>query len=366
MNFQDRYSLTDRLLHRVAFSCIGAQKALSEVEDSLFARRLSGVRVEQPLFITSLPRAGTTILLEILESLDEFVSHSYLDMPFLLIPLLWDSISSGFRQDNSDAEFQRAHGDGMTIRYDSPEAFEEVLWKAYWPEKYLVDRITTWYADDRDTYNEFPAFLRKHIVKLLALRAGDRVLSSRYLSKNNGNVSRIPTLLELFPDATVLVPFRNPVDHVGSMYRQHIRFSRIHREEPFVSRYMSDIGHFDFGENLRPVNFDWWLDDHVVAQPDSPDFWLMYWCAGFNHLLSISDSRVVFLDYDAFCRSPESVARQVARKIAVLRPSRLVESVGRLREPNSYRDDDMGLDQSLLEQASDIHGRLKNWADKNF
>ena len=30
-------------------------------------------------------------------------------------------------------EIERAHGDGMTIGYDSHEAFEEVLWRAFWP-----------------------------------------------------------------------------------------------------------------------------------------------------------------------------------------------------------------------------------------
>ncbi len=103
---------------------------------------------------------------------------------------------------------ERAHGDGMTIGNDSVEAFEEILWRAFWPEKYPKDRIELWAADDSDVNEEFELFMRNHLRKLIALRSGGRPGDSRYVSKNNTNVSRIPKITQLFPDAVILIPFR--------------------------------------------------------------------------------------------------------------------------------------------------------------
>ena len=205
MKFESRYSILDRALHRLAFSAVEIQKGLADLEDRVYAGRLAGIEVDRPVFITSLPRAGTTLLLEVIASAGSFGSHVYRDLPFLLIPVLWNAISGSGRRD--DATMERAHGDGMTIGYDSEEAFEEVLWRAYWPGKYLDDRILTWGEEDRDSHDEFLGFFRSHLRKLLLLRG-----ARRYVSKNNANISRIPKLVDIFPDAQVLVPFRNPID----------------------------------------------------------------------------------------------------------------------------------------------------------
>ena len=58
----------------------------------------------------------------------EFETLTYRDMPFILAPLLWDKISRPLRKAGEKVE--RAHGDGMMVSFDSPEAFEEVVWLA--------------------------------------------------------------------------------------------------------------------------------------------------------------------------------------------------------------------------------------------
>ena len=224
MKSESRYSFLDRTLHRLAFSTIEIQKGLADLEDRVYGRNLARIEIDRPVFITSLPRAGTTLLLDVIASTGSFGSHTYRDLPFVLIPLLWDTVSGGVRRQN-ESEIERAHGDGMTISYDSHEAFEEVLWRAYWPHKYVEDRILTWGAKDHDPHDEFDGFFRSHVRKLLFLRG-----ATRYVSKNNANISRIPKLLATFPDAQVLVPFRRPVDQAVSMWRQHQNFMQIHTE----------------------------------------------------------------------------------------------------------------------------------------
>ena len=62
-------------------------------------------------------------------------------------PVLWHRLSGGSRRQVE--RHQRAHGDGLEIDLDTPEAFEEVVWKMGWPDKYRDGGITPWTADDR-------------------------------------------------------------------------------------------------------------------------------------------------------------------------------------------------------------------------
>ena len=352
MKSESRYTALDRALHRLAFSTIEIQKGLADLEDKVYGQNLARVEIDRPVFITSLPRAGTTLLLDVIASTGSFGSHTYRDLPFLLIPLLWNTISGGSRRRNG-IEIERAHGDGMTIGYDSHEAFEEVLWRAYWPHKYLEDRILAWDAEERDPHDEFDGFFRSHIRKLLFLRG-----APRYVSKNNANISRILKLLAMFPDAQVLVPFRRPVDQAVSMWRQHQNFTQIHADEPFTRRYMADLGHFDFGANLRPIDFDGWSDFDCPESPDDVRFWLRYWCSAFESLLSAGAStRVAFVDYDRLCDAPVVGLNRLCELLDVADLDVSTEA-GSFRPSNSYEGLSKNMSKALIDQASDIHSAL--------
>lgn len=139
MNFGERYGTVNRILYRIAFRAGTAQHALSDVEEAIFADQLKGVTAKDPVFITSLPRAGTTILLKFLWQTGHFASHTYQDMPFVLCPLIWSRYSGQFADEIEPTE--RAHGDGIKVSGESPEAFEEMIWKYFWPSHYGDDRI---------------------------------------------------------------------------------------------------------------------------------------------------------------------------------------------------------------------------------
>ena len=356
MKSESRYTALDRALHRLAFSTIEIQKGLADLEDKVYSKDLARMEVDRPVFITSLPRAGTTLLLDVIASTGSFGSHTYRDLPFVLIPLLWDTVSGGGRRQN-ESEIERAHGDGMTISYDSHEAFEEVLWRAYWPHKYVEDRILTWGAEDRDPHDEFDSFFRSHVRKLLLLRGG-----TRYVSKNNANIARIPKLLATFPDARVLVPFRRPVDHAVSMWRQHQNFTQIHEEEPFARRYMADIGHYDFGANLRPIDFDGWADCDCPGSPDEGGFWLRYWCAAFEHILKLPNLvPVTLVNYDRLCDDPTPGLRSISDLLDIDDAS-ISQQASRFRPSNSYDGMAHGLSEEVTERATSIHLKLEGVA----
>lgn len=372
-----RHSPPERLLHRLAFATVPAQKAASDLEDRLFARHFANIPIDRPVFITALPRAGTTLLLELLAALPDFASHTYRTMPFLFTPLLWDAVSRPFRQPN--AAIPRAHGDGMTVGYDSPEAFEEMLWHAFWPAQYRPDRIIPWPTDDQDTDDtdaagEFANFIGNHIRKLLSLHpanASGSTLEStptptppRYVSKNNANIARIPAIRRLFPDAVIIVPFRNPADHSAAMLRQHRNFLNIHAHDPFSRRYMAYTGHFDFGANLRPINFNGWLDggdsdtNAVAVDSQTANFWLRYWCAAYEYILANHTDSIALLDYDGCCADPITGLRQIAAAVGLDHPAPLTDQAARFRPPTQYDPVALSITPDPLRRADAIHQQL--------
>ena len=81
------------------------------------------------------------------------------------------------------------------------------------------------------------------------------------------NIARLRALKKLALDCILIVPFREPLQHASSLLRQHREFIWMHAEDRFAHRYMSGTGYFDFGENLRPINFGNWL--HDANYPDA-------------------------------------------------------------------------------------------------
>lgn len=312
MSWTEQYTALDRAIHRMAFANTGIQMAVADIEEVAFRAQLKDVPCKAPVFVTSLPRAGTTLMLEILSTVPDFATHTYRHMPFLLSPMFWDAISRPFKKTGDRME--RAHGDGMEIGFDSAEAFEEVIWRAWWPEKYLDGSIDIWRRTD--AMPDFAEFMQSHMRKIVALaRQNKRSSASRYLSKNNANIARIDKLTDLFPDCTIIVPVRDPVDQVLSLHRQHMRFLKAHGEDEFAEHYMRDIGHLEFGSNLRPIAFPGFSADADRAQ--SQQFWLEYWVAAYRGLLGNSNPHLLFVSYEELCANPTDVIGTLLNRLGV-------------------------------------------------
>lgn len=369
MNFEDRYGRVDRLLHDFAFSAGQAQHAMADVEEILYRDTLQDVAVEDPVFITALPRSGTTILLQLLADSGRFASHTYRDMPFVLCPMLWSRFSSRFA--SGEEAMERAHGDGLEVSADSPEAFEEMIWKHFWPDRYGADRIYPW-TRETEQNAEFDAFLEAHMKKVIVLRRDGPDDGRRYVSKNNLNISRLAAPPRPLRRGTILVPFREPVQHAASMLRQHRRFLSLHEEDDFVRRYMEAIGHHEFGKGLRPVDFGGWLDEigwegwdadspPPPADPERLEFWIRYWVTVYRDVLDRAAERVSLLSYARLTGEPEEALARVAGAVGVP-ASTLTSMAGRLRPPRSHEVDLAAVDDGVLEEARGLHGELRETA----
>ena len=121
----NNYSWLEQKLHKFALSSQFMREVTFDFESNNIA---PSSEPGEHVFITGLARSGTTILLNALYKSNIFASLSYADMPFVLAPNLWSKISLK----RGDTELnERAHGDGIKVSTDSPEAFEEVFWKTF-------------------------------------------------------------------------------------------------------------------------------------------------------------------------------------------------------------------------------------------
>jgi hypothetical protein len=354
MEFENRYSRSDRLLHRIAFSTSRVQIDLAEFEDRMFSAELSAVDLQPPVFITALPRAGTTLLLDLCAETGEFATHCYRDMPFVLLPLLWNRFSKSFRK--SDAPRERAHGDGMLVSVDSPEAFEEMIWKGFWKEQYREDRILPWGEQENP---EFLAYFKSHLRKLSLLRRGDGASAPRYISKNNGNIARISWLARVFPGAVIIIPVREVAEQASSLLQQHMNFLDIHSNDAFARSYMAGIGHFDFGENLRPIDFDGWIDGARHRDTRTLNFWVEYWTAAYGHLLDLESPQVHFLSYERFCADAREGLERIADLLSLEDRAGLVAQADGIRPARVRGPDLSDLDASVAARAEAVSERLR-------
>ncbi len=293
------YSWVDRMVHRIAFSSKAPQQILRDMEASRFGDAVSAQPINAPIFITALPRAGTTLLLELLAKHPDVVTHTYRDMPFVLSPIMWKQFSARFQKVEQAKE--RSHGDGIMVNPDSPEAFEEVFWLDHCADDFAGGTISL--REKLPTATD--TALRQHLRALIVSREPADPARARYVSKNNANVARLAALSTALPDARFIVPLRNPLDQAQSLLRQHTKALASHSANAFAARYPRDIGHFEFGVDHRPIMFPGMENVRAEHASDTVEYWLAYWIAAMRHVRNARVAR--FIDMDGFTRDPQGV-----------------------------------------------------------
>ncbi|MDZ7722080.1 MAG: sulfotransferase [candidate division KSB1 bacterium] len=348
----NNYSVSDQLLHTMAFSAIGLQKSATRLESLMYGRRFQNIEIKSPIFITSLPRAGTTLMLEVLSRFPSLASHTYRDMPFLLTPYLWAKMSRVFQKKSELRE--RAHGDGMQVGFDSPEAFEEILWRSFWPEKYSSSGIELWTADDEKDAAD--SFFTQHMKKIIALRCPDHRDTARYVSKNNANISRLQLIAQMFPDAVILLILRHPLEQATSLLRQHRHFLELHEKDPFVRQYMRDIGHYEFGDLHRPIRFPAFAEYCGRRNPLTLNYWLGYWISAFEFVSQFMDNLYI-IPYEQTCRQGAAALERICTTLDIPTEGQLDAIAGLFGEP-SMRGERGGCDKHVLEKAERVYNTL--------
>ena len=313
---------------------------LGSLETRLLDSTLSDVRIDRPVYVTGLARSGTTILLETLARHPDVATHRYRDFPMLFTPYLWNRwLDLVPRPPEQPAE--RSHGDGIAVTSESPEAFEEPLWMAFFADQH--DASVSAVLDRRTHNPAFERFYRDHIRKLLAVRGG-----RRYVAKGNYNVTRIAYLAKLFPDARFVIPVRDPVWHVASLMKQHRLFLDGQRGNPRAVRHLRRVGHFEFGQDRRPINIG---DDVATAEiaelwraGEDVRGWARYWSNLHRFIADLIDgdtalrSAIHIVRYEDLCASPRATLAEVLTHCDLpASPGYLSDAAKRFRQPTYYR-----------------------------
>ncbi|MGN6543685.1 MAG: sulfotransferase [Aureliella sp.] len=321
-----------------------------DLETSLLQGQLTNVPIDRPVFICGLARSGSTVLLELLAALPGVATHRYCDFPFLTIPYLWNRYLGKFER--AEQPIERPHKDRIQITRRSPEAMEEPLWNAWFPQLHSpaanTHRMT---AELRG--EAFEQFHRAHLQKVLLLRDGQR-----YVAKNNYHATRIEYLASLYPNAEFIVPVRHPLAHVESLVRQHRLFCDYASREPRVPAYLAAAGHFEFGPQRLPIYVDRSAGERIIERWQAGDEhggYSIQWNEVYGLVRDLQShsplaGRIHVVRYEDFCASPQRVFAD------------LLDAVGLGKVPESHAPSLQSISQSQHATTLDVSQQRAVWA----
>ena len=322
------YNAAERVLHYLAL----ASKPVAELSfdlNAVLSSRENQLKVDdRHVFVSGLARAGTTIIMRRLHETGAFRSLTYRDMPFVLCPSLWQRISSLTRKDVQATE--RAHGDGLKVSLDSPEALDEVFWRVFAGSDYIKNDHLCVHTVDSDLVEKF-----RHYVSyvLEAQNPADKRL--RYLSKNNNNILRLNAIRAAFPRAAIVIPFRDPIQHANSLLEQHVRFSRFQGGDRFIRSYMIWLAHHEFGLEHKPYRFDRQSRPKAsMHEVTSINYWLDLWLEVYAWLLANKPDNSVLVCYEDLCSDPSVWDRMLERLELQAHDTTLLTALARPNDKN--------------------------------
>ena len=335
--------------------------ALGKLESHLLSYDIADIAIEKPIFITGMARAGSTILLEALNTVPATNSFQYRDYPFIHANYFWNIMRLAVPL--SRRKTPRAHQDGIEISLRSPEALEEILWVAAYPP---TARHLTMLDAEHDN-PDFAVSYQNSIKKLLYLRKG-----TRYLAKNNALMARLPYVHRLFPDARFVVPLRDPVDHVYSLVKQHRLMRDAQNADPASARYMRRNGHFEFGQDFRPIAFEG--IDQVLARWDAEDYvqaYAQYWRLYHEHIANILThipairAQTFFITHTDLCQNPAAHLNNLGQfcTLSSAECTQITDEwASRLKRPtyyhNDFSDDEIAMIETITRPAKDRLWRM--------
>ncbi|MCG3260851.1 MAG: sulfotransferase, partial [Candidatus Heimdallarchaeota archaeon] len=168
---------------------------LSNWESKLLRKKIENLKVDRPVYVTGLARAGSTVTVEMIGKHPDVAYHKYMHSVNPFIPHLVQQIAKVVPIFKKPVE--RVHKDGLMVNRDSPEAVEEPMWMRFF-DTIHNDKVSNIF--DEQTSN--PEFEKTYDLILRKLMYNQK--STRYVAKNNYNVSRLKYLHKLYPDLKII------------------------------------------------------------------------------------------------------------------------------------------------------------------
>ena len=250
------YNLLEKILHKFLLSNNSLNKNIFEIQNIIYGSKVQNNDKQSHVFITGMPRSGTTYLLNQIYMTGYYFSLTYRDMPYIFIPGLSKILN--FKKKKLQ---KRYHADQIKFNFDSPEAFDEIFLNIY--------------SNDEINQN-YKKFINLHLF---------HNKKKLYLSKNNNNYKRIETLNKNFPNSKILVTFRDPLQQSYSLLKQHNNFCELQKANSFILEYMNYLHHHEFGLNLKPF-----FNPVKYDNPNNINYWLEQWKLFYQKILDAFDS----------------------------------------------------------------------------
>tara|TARA_B100000575_G_scaffold182072_1_gene146206 strand:- start:348 stop:1310 length:963 start_codon:yes stop_codon:yes gene_type:complete len=301
------YNKIQEILHYFFLGNRFINKSLFEIEKIIYLKK-KDINSEPHVFITGLPRSGTTSILNFIYSSKMYGSLIYRNMPFILSP----NISKLINKKNISKK-DRLHEDGITYDLNSPEAFDEIF------------------------FDNNEIFIKNELSNYIQL-----ILNSehkkRYLSKNNLNYKRIDLIKSILPNSHFLIPIREPLQHSLSLLNQHLLFVKLQKKDNFIKKYMNYLNHHEFGIDHKPWNKPINYKDLNII-----NYWLEQWCLFYENIFNKyhSNKNCIFLIYDKLI--DQDYIKLLLKKI------------------NLYDFDNLKLDYFKISNKHEVNNNLNNY-----
>ena len=318
------YNYLDKILHNLVFKYKLINLSLFEIEKLFFNKNLD-IENNMHVFITGLPRSGTTTILNLIFSSNQFASLRYRNMPFIMSPNITKLINK-----KKILSKERAHKDGINFDLNSPEAFDELFFLIFDKKKI-------------DIKYEFKKFIN------LILISQNKKL---YLSKNNSNYKRINYINSIFHNSKFLIPFRNPLQHSNSLYLQHLNFTKLQKKDVFVKKYMDYLGHYEFG-----INHKSWSNPKKYFDTFSLNYWLEQWILFYNKILKNykNNPNCKFIPFEDLKK--KTYINNLMEKLKINDVNYNI-----VKEIN-FKDVNLMYDKEILDEATYIYNTLYSYKD---
>lgn len=322
------YSPIQKVLHHLVMENKTFKKLSFKFEKKFVDRNLKikNVQKEQHVFITGMPRSGTTILLNFLYQTGDFGSLTFADMPFALSPNLWSIIS----KNNKIKSKERIHNDGIHQSLESPEAFEEIFWKTFNNQNLCGNYLF-------------------HVASVL-----HKYKKNRYICKNNYNYKRIRLIKEILPKSKFIIPIRDPYLTSYSLLLQNKRFEILQSKDLFLRKYMNWLGHFEFGLDHKP-----WFKSIKYFDKSSINYWLEQWFLFHDYLIQNYGDKidVIFVDYQKL------TLKRYSNRLLVILNSKLFSYYNFFKVKKKKT---IPLDTKLYEKCKTLKKELLGTSEKHF
>ncbi len=311
------------------------------VESFQLKKRMEKTKIDRPIYITGLARAGTTITLEMLNKHPDVASHRYLHMVLPFSPHWTQNIAEYTPIMKSPVE--RLHKDRIAVTRDSPEAVEEIFWQKFFQNTH--DERSSNILDSQTQNPQFESFYRDHIKKLLINRK-----ATRYLAKNNYNVARMEYLQKLFPNVKFIIIIRNPFDHIASLGKQDGILKELEHNDPRLLDWTKIIGHREFGTAKVCINFNnMKIIQRIRRLWDKKETymegWAVYWAETYSYIhkkLEMNPNLAkacLMVRYEDLCGNSEKIIDTIIDHIEV-DPKKFIKIKKfyskRLKKPSYY------------------------------